>query len=123
MSSGGYVQPAQFVPNAGDDLRHSRVLRKGLTDIRSEFLNMVKERIKQIGSEFPKEMSREYTIPEKGIVREIGPIIYGFSMTMGADRIPRIREFGNLKISGGNEPWIEKPEVEARVEREPLIDG
>ena len=45
----------------------------------------------------PKELVREYETQEGDKVREVGPIVYGYSMTIGPDGKPRIREFGNVK--------------------------
>lgn len=42
----------------------------------------------------PKDLVREYETPEGGKVREVGPIVYGYSMTIGPDGKPRVKEFG-----------------------------
>ena len=41
-------------------------------------------------------------------MRDIGPIVYGYSMTIGPDGKPRIKEFGNVKPSaiGGTSRMI-----------------
>ena len=38
-------------------------------------------------------------MPEGGKVREVGPMRYGYLMTVGPEGKPRIREFGNVKPS------------------------
>ena len=48
----------------------------------------------------PKELVREYQTPEGEKVREVGPIVYGYSMTIGPDGKPHVREFGNVKSLG-----------------------
>jgi HSP20 family protein len=53
---------------------------------------------------------REYETPEGDKVREVGPFVYGYSMTIGPDGKPRVKEFGNIKS-----PMISS-------EREPLSD-
>jgi HSP20 family protein len=71
----------------------------------------------------PKELVREYETPEGGKVREVGPIIYGYSMTIGPDGKPHVREFGNVKAGkniAGQHLDIYKPQISA--EREPLSD-
>ena len=70
----------------------------------------------------PKELVREYQTSESGKVREVGPIVYGYSMTIGPDGKPHVKEFGNIKagrnIAG---PYLgAKPQISA--EREPLSD-
>lgn len=70
----------------------------------------------------PKELVREYTTPEGGKVREVGPMVYGYSMTVGPDGKPRIREFGNVKPSrvGFGGFGSSRPEISGEIE--PLID-
>jgi len=77
-----------------------------------------------ISTNAPKELVREYETSEGGKVREVGPIVYGYSMTIGPDGKPHIREFGNVKPTsaarsmgriGGSKPQIS-------AEREPLSD-
>ena len=57
-------------------------------------------------------------------VREVGPIVYGYSMTIGPDGKPRIREFGNVKPTSAGRSMGRiggsKPQISA--EREPLSD-
>ena len=69
----------------------------------------------------PKDLIREYETPEGGKVREIGPFVYGYSMTIGPDGKPRVKEFGNVKspLSGGR-GFMRTPMVSS--EREPLSD-
>jgi len=63
------------------------------------------------------ELVREYETPEGDKVQEIGPIVYGYSMTIGPDCRPWIREFGNVKKLGRG---IAGPRLSA--EREPMAD-
>jgi HSP20 family protein len=66
----------------------------------------------------PKDLIREYTTSEGGKVREVGPMVYGYSMTVGPDGKPRIREFGNVKPSrlGFARPEIGSETVEVKSE-------
>src|SRR5919199_1745928 len=72
----------------------------------------------------PKELIREYQTSDGAKVREVGPIVYGYSMTIGPDGKPHVKEFGNVKagknIAGGAHLGIQKPQITA--EREPLSD-
>ncbi len=45
----------------------------------------------------PKDLVKEYQTPTGGKVREVGPIIYGYSVTVGPEGKPIVREFGNIK--------------------------
>ena len=67
----------------------------------------------------PKNLIREYQTPEGGKVRKVGPLVYGYSMTLGPDGRPKVRKFGNIRspttmgfakkplISGETEPLAE----------------
>ena len=68
----------------------------------------------------PKDLVREYETPEGGKVREIGPMVYGYSMTIGPDGKPRVKEFGNVKSPMSWGRGLGSPMVSA--EREPLSD-
>jgi HSP20 family protein len=65
----------------------------------------------------PKELVRERRAEDGSVTREIGPIVYGYSMTIGPDGKPVIREFGNVKRSPSKE-WREA----ISDTREPLVD-
>jgi HSP20 family protein len=55
-------------------------------------------------------------------VREYGPFVYGYSMTVGPDGRPKVREFGNVKSSfrEGRSGFRTKPLISS--EREPLVN-
>jgi HSP20 family protein len=52
------------------------------------------EGFKQFESSTPNDLIREYERPEGAKVREYGPFVYGYSMTVGPDGRPNVREFG-----------------------------
>lgn len=64
------------------------------------------------GEEKRRERSRRFEY------HEYGPYIYGFSITIGPDGKPIIREFGNVKR--GRRPVVREEEFEE--ERRPFID-
>src|SRR5215213_1704515 len=66
-------------------------------EMRREMQRMFEEQFKDIQSNIPKELVREYETPQGGKVREIGPLVYGYSMTIGPDGKPKVREFGNVR--------------------------
>ena len=93
-------------------------------EMRREMQRMFEEQFKAIQSNIPKELVREYETPQGGKVREIGPLVYGYSMTIGPDGKPKVREFGNVRspfrlgatgTTSGIEPFI-------TGEREALAD-
>jgi HSP20 family protein len=85
-------------------------------------------RLSDIQANAPKEMVREYQTSDGAKVSEIGPLVYGYSMTIGPDGKPQVREFGNVKSLGqlgdiGTGGKAAKSSLqEISVEREPLID-
>ena len=76
-------------------------------------------------SKLPKDLIREYQTPEGVKVHEVGPLVYGYSMTVGPDGKPKVREFGNIKsligfanrpsISGESEPLADVTETDKDV--------
>ena len=102
------------------------------TDLFGDFDDMHREMnrmfnvFNDISNIAPKELIKEYETSDGSKVREVGPIVYGYSMTIGPDGKPHVREFGNVKASGsGSAKNIgqyvgAKPQISA--EREPLSD-
>jgi HSP20 family protein len=70
-----------------------------------------------LDNQLPNELVREKRAEDGSVTREIGPIVYGYSMTIGPDGKPVIREFGNLKRTPSKE-WREA----ISDTREPLVD-
>jgi HSP20 family protein len=92
---------------------------KEFDEMRKEMARTFSEQFKNIENKVPKDLIKEYETPEGGKVREVGPIVYGYSMTIGPDGKPKIREFGNVKSFAGR-GFFEQPSLSS--EREPLID-
>jgi len=70
----------------------------------------------------PKDLVREYETPEGGKVQEVGPLVYGYSMTIGPDGKPKVREFGNVKRPSGLGFGIGPSKAQIAGEMEPMID-
>ena len=81
-----------------------------------------------ISTNAPEELVREYETEEGVKVREVGPIVYGYSMTIGPDGKPQVREFGNIRSLGKSDSNVKKmgqnlgKSSHISVEREPLVD-
>jgi HSP20 family protein len=106
-----------------------------LTDMPSRFDQMrremeraFQEQFRDIETKVPKELVREYQTPEGSKIREVGPLVYGYSMTIGPDGKPRVKEFGNLRsplrgggsftrplISGETEPFADVTSTENEI--------
>ncbi len=78
-----------------------------------EMEKMFEESMKEF-EKMPKELVRETRLPDGTIRKEWGPFVYGYSITIGPDKKPIIREFGNVKPSLGR--------FALTGEREPLVD-
>ena len=70
---------------------------RGFEEMRREMERQFEDQLKNFQSlQYQRILVREYETPEGGKVREVGPIVYGYSMTIGPDGKPRVREFGNV---------------------------
>ena len=85
-------------------------------EMREDMERMFEQAVRDIGK-VPKELIREYDTPTGGKVKEVGPLVYGYSMTIGPDGKPKVKEFGNVRSLGGG---MTPPALTA--EREPLAD-
>ena len=90
-----------------------------------DFDEMMKEMEEMFSREFeefskrvPEELVRERDLPGGGKVKEWGPFIYGYSLTIGPDGKPQIREFGSIKPSSR----LGMKRLDVKEEREPLVD-
>ena len=62
-----------------------------------------------IMEKMPKDLIKEKKLPDGTEIKQMGPIVYGYSMTIGPDGKPVIREFGNVKPSRRSAPfWFPK---------------
>ncbi len=85
-------------------------------EMRRDMERMFEETVRDI-DRVPKDLIREYETPTGGRVREVGPLVYGYSVTIGPDGKPKVREFGNVRSLGGG---VAVPAL--ATEREPLAD-
>ena len=77
----------------------------------------------QFKTRIPEELKRERKLPDGSTIPEWGPFVYGYSMTIGPDGKPKIREFGNVKPSSDAESCgVDRPCLDIKQEREPLVD-
>ena len=83
-----------------------------------ELDEMMRREFEEFSRSTPKNLIRERTLPDGSKIREWGPFIYGYSVTIGPDGKPEIREFGNVKP----EMKLGVPRINIREEREPLVD-
>jgi HSP20 family protein len=94
---------------------------RGFDDIHRE-MNRMFNVFNDLSTNAPKELVREYETSEGGKVREVGPIVYGYSMTIGPDGKPHVKEFGNVKAGKNMGQYIGANKPQITAEREPLAD-
>jgi HSP20 family protein len=94
-----------------------------IEDIIQEMQEMMEREFKDFTTKVPKDLVRERKLPDGTKIQEWGPFVYGYSMTLGPDGKPKIREFGNVKPTRKPEAFgISKPSLSVKEEREPLVD-
>ena len=94
-----------------------------IEEIMRDMEEMMEKEFKEFTTRVPKDLVRERKLPDGSTIREWGPFVYGYSMTVGPDGKPKIREFGNVKPTLKPEAFgISRPSLHVREEREPLVD-
>lgn len=89
-----------------------------IDDIFREMEEMMEKEFSEFSKRVPKDLTRKRVLPDGTEEEEWGPFVYGYSVTIGPDGKPQIREFGNVKP----ETRPGKPRIDIREEREPLVD-
>ena len=95
--------------------------RGGLWDIDEAFREMeemMEKEFEDLSKRAPEDLIRERTLPDGTKVKSWGPFVYGYSVTVGPDGKPKVREFGNFKA----ETRMGKPHMDVKEKREPLAD-
>jgi HSP20 family protein len=77
------------------------------------------ESFRDMENQIPRNMVRVRRLPDGSIRREYGPFVYGYSVRIGSDGKPIVREFGNMKPGSGGE---EELPLNLQDQREPLVD-
>jgi len=106
-----------------DPFRRWRRRRYFGDDIFQEMDRIVEEMFRDLTASVPKDLVRERKLPDGSTVREMGPFVYGYSVTVGPDGKPVVREFGNVKPGTRlTESGRPRPMMEVKGKREPLTD-
>ncbi len=87
-------------------------------DMMREMERMMQEAFKNLEQQVPKTLVKERKLEDGTTVREMGPIVYGYSVKIGPDGKPEIRKFGNIDAM----PHLLGGGLSVKEEREPLID-
>jgi HSP20 family protein len=79
---------------------------------------MMAKEFEELSKRAPEALQREQTLPDGTKVKSFGPFVYGYSLSVGPDGTPKVREFGNFKA----ETQLGNPHMDVKEEREPLTD-
>jgi len=89
-----------------------------IDEMMREFDRSFQNAFKNFEQQIPKNLVKERKMEDGSIVRETGPIVWGYSVKIGSDGKPVVRKFGNIdafpNMLGGG--------VSVKEEREPLVD-
>jgi HSP20 family protein len=83
-----------------------------------EMEEMMAKEFENLSKNAPESLIREQTLPDGTKMKSWGPFVYGYSVTVGPDGKPKVREFGNFKA----ETRLGKPHMDVKEKREPLAD-
>ena len=83
-----------------------------------EMEKIMQEAVKNMDQNLPKNLIRERKLDDGSVVREMGPIVYGYSFKIGEDGKPVVRKFGNLNTF----PSSLSGRFSVSEQREPVVD-
>jgi HSP20 family protein len=83
-----------------------------------EMEKLMQEAVKNMDQNLPKNLIRERKLDDGSVVREMGPIVYGYSFKIGEDGKPVVRKFGNLNTF----PSSLSGRFSVTEQREPVVD-
>jgi HSP20 family protein len=92
----------------------------GFDDLRREMEDEFEEMFRDMENRVPKDLVKEYQTEDGAKVRQIGPLVYGSTTTIGPDGKPVVREFGNVRPSSSGGSSFSRPTV--LPERQPLSE-
>jgi len=84
-----------------------------------EIHEYMQREFEELSKKAPKDLVRTKVLPDGSKVEEWGPFVYGYTIKIGPQGKPEIREFGNIKP----QPKLGcRATVDVKREREPLVD-
>jgi HSP20 family protein len=87
-----------------------------LIDMIRELERRMDEAFRELAERVPEKWVRERRLADGRVVKEFGPFVYGYSVTIGPDGKPIVREFGNIKPVPG------RPGLTVKERHEPLTE-
>ena len=102
-------------------MRRTPFVRNWFFSDLEEMMSNIEEMLER--ARIPKDLIRERKLSDGSTTHDWGPFVYGYSVTVGPDGKPKIREFGNIKPSRKSIGFgFTRPDLNIKEEREPLID-
>lgn len=95
-----------------------QLMFEDVDNVFGEMEDLMSSRFRELAEKAPEDLVREQTLPGGGKVKEWGPFVYGYSMTIGPDGKPEVHEFGNIRPR----PGLMRPRIDVKEKREPLAD-
>lgn len=95
-----------------------RSMFRNMNDIFREMEDLMEHEFTNLSQNVSRNYVRERKLPSGAVVKEMGPFVYGYSMTVGPDGKPQIREFGNIKP----QTRLGTPHLDIKDKREPLAE-
>jgi HSP20 family protein len=89
-----------------------------IEDVFREMEDLMENEFSGLPEKVSKDLIRERTLPSGETVKQWGPFVYGYTMIVGPDGKPQIREFGNIKPK----TQMGRPRLDIQDKREPLAD-
>ncbi len=83
-----------------------------------EMEEMMAKEFENLSKRVPETLIREQTLPDGTKIKSWGPFVHGYSVIVGPDGKPKVREFGNFKM----QRRLGKPHLDVKEKREPLAD-
>ena len=78
----------------------------------------INKEFEELSQRAPEDLQHEQTLPDGTKIHSFGPFVYGYSVTVGPDGKPNVKEFGNFKAG----TRLGKPHMDVKEKREPLTD-
>ena len=95
-----------------------RCMFDDIDEMFSEMNEMMEREVKELSKRAPRDLIRERTLPDGTKVKSWGPFVYGYSVKIGPDGKPQVREFGNIKPGAR----LGRPRIDIKEKRAPLVD-
>lgn len=90
----------------------------GINETFKQMQDAIAKEFEELSKRAPTDLQREQTLPDGTKVQSYGPFVYGYSVTVGPDGKPKVKEFGNFKAG----TQLGKPHMDLKEKREPLTD-